>query len=215
MFLNCTSCSTLLSVHDSAFNKGIPSITCPICNTVFKPDVETVNRLLLEKIDALPPMPEPEKEADKEPEKEFGTTENSEIGWLVVHDESTPSQTFPLKLGRNLVGRKSKERPCDIMIETRDEYMSRNHFVLQVMKSQNGTVQYILADNNAKNHTYINTNRLRQISSDDEFILSDGDIIQAGQTKIVFKSNREIGSAAEASNHVKEKPIGKTVFINM
>lgn len=77
-------------------------------------------------------------------------------GWLVVHDEKTFTQTFSLGLGKQVIGRKSETRPCDIMIDCNDPYMSRNHFIIDVVQKPGNIISYSLSDSGSKNRTFIN-----------------------------------------------------------
>lgn len=153
-------------------------------------------------------QPKPETQNPVEPDPEVA-------GWLVVHDEKTPLQTFNLKMGKQLIGRKSESRPCDIMINSQDEYMSRNHFFIEVKTSINHGMIYILIDNGSTNYTFINTATLAMLKQNDQYILKDGDVIQAGETKIVFKSRTEtVSNATEATRLVTTKAKGHTVLIS-
>jgi pSer/pThr/pTyr-binding forkhead associated (FHA) protein len=99
------------------------------------------------------------------------------------------------------------------MIDTKDEYMGRNHFVITVEQNRLGDQDYCLADNNSMNKTFINTVKLQELKKGDEYLLQDGDIIQAGYTKIVFKSNKTVKTEKEATKLVVNQPKGKTVLV--
>jgi len=193
MIVKCEHCNAKLKVADSAFEKGIPEVLCPICKKKFKP--QGIN---------LDSNKEENKPTDS------GNQKTSDAGWLVVHDENTPQQTFTLKEGEQIVGRKSVSRPCEIMIETNDDIMSRNHFVVTVKKKSSGEFEYSLKDYASRNYTFLNEVRLKQ---GDEYILQDGVTIQAGRTKIVFKSNKTVKTDKEATRLVRSQPKGKTVLV--
>jgi len=136
-------------------------------------------------------------------------------GWLVVHDEFTAMQTFALKIGKQLIGRKSSSKPCDIMIDTKDNHMSRNHFWIEVQKYGSSAPRFILSDNDSTNHTFINTIKLMQLRNADAIIITDGDIIQAGVTKIVLKvKDSYTNSASKATGIVSAQKISKTMLLN-
>ncbi|MBS1776885.1 MAG: FHA domain-containing protein [Bacteroidetes bacterium] len=183
-----------LPVPDLAFKFGVPKVTCTKCNKTFKPALAENTE---EKTFVL-------KTLDKEP-----------LGWLVVHDQQAAVQTFDLKSGKHIIGRKSQTRPCDIIIETQDMYMSRQHFIIEVAK--NGTsFDFKLADCNSTNHTFLNSQALQENigTINKGVLLKDGDIIQAGQTKIEFrKRNSNIPNATTATEVVTKKNYAKTVLI--
>ena len=161
------------------------------------------------------PGPKPVRRADQtfvlnEPD-ENGATE--QIGWLVVHDEITSAQTLPLTEGRNVVGRKSPDKPCQVMIDTTDQYMSRNHSVIEVSRLANGHCQYLISDCGSTNGTFINGSEHHQLSSYDQIFLKDGDTIQLGRTKVVLKTGQTVSSSGQAQAVVSRKDYLKTVVL--
>lgn len=140
-----------------------------------------------------------------------GTTE--QIGWLVVHDENTPAQTLTLAEGRNVVGRKSPDKPCSIMIDTTDRRMSRNHSVIEVTKRPDGHYQYLISDCGSTNGTFINANENHRLSPYDQVYLNDGDTIQLGLTKVVLKTGRTVSSPTQAHREVSKKDHLKTIVL--
>lgn len=80
-------------------------------------------------------------------------------------------QFFPLDRDVTTVGR---SRECDVVLE--DLNVSRRHF--QVRRSGNA---YILEDLKSKNGTHVNGAPV------EHWNLSDGDLIAAGDTKLLFK----------------------------
>lgn len=136
-----------------------------------------------------------------------------QIGWLVVHDENTASQTLTLREGRNVIGRKSPDKPCEVMIETKDMHMSRNHSVIEVIRRTDGHYQYIILDCGSTNGTFINANENHRLSSYDRVFLKDGDTIQLGRTKVVLKTQQTVKGPAEAQQVVSKKDYLKTIVL--
>lgn len=141
------------------------------------------------------------------------------VGWLVVHSENAPTQTYDLRLGTQVVGRKSQSRACEIMIETYDNCISRNHFRITV-GSQGGAYSYLVEDTQSTNGTYVDTERLqgyerklKRLSPGEQVYLQDGSIIQAGRTKIILKTYGSAKGAADATRIVSGAPINKTVIL--
>jgi FHA domain len=197
MNIKCTSCACLLSVPDSCFKKAIPKIKCPFCNVFFKPVIKKAGLA--------------HKDTIKPTERvNIGATEKDVTGWLVVHDERTRPQTFSLTKQQQTVGRKNTTKLCDIMIETVDGYMSRNHFIIEVMTRAGGDVVYTLSDSGSMNKTFINTIAL---NAADTYYLQDGDTIQAGTTKIVFRTTAKVKTAEQATQVVNAGSYNKTVVI--
>ena len=196
MLVICTHCAAKIKIVDTAFDRGIPTVICPVCDEKFKPDVQ-------KEIKREQPLSS-DKEGDT---KVFAPTD--EAGWLIVHDIRTKQQTLTLKPGRQTIGRISSiaTKKADLMIDTEDEYMSRKHFFISVEGKSSGAYNYYLSDNSSRNRTLINKKVLRQ---GDEYILTDGDIIQAGLTNIVFKANNRATSRGAAQQAVAVMPKEKT-----
>ncbi len=139
------------------------------------------------------------------------TTE--QIGWLVVHDEHTPAQTLPLTEGRNVIGRKSPDKPCTVMIDTTDQHMSRNHSVIEVSRRPDGHLQYLISDCGSTNGTFINASEHHRLSPYDQIFLKDGDTIQLGRTKVVLKTGQTVSSSGQAHEEVRRKDYLKTIVL--
>ncbi|MPR36059.1 FHA domain-containing protein [Salmonirosea aquatica] len=144
-----------------------------------------------------------------------------EMGWLVVHDENAPPQTHPLRIGRQIVGRKSVSRPCDIMIETDDPYMGRNHCIVEVKPSRSGGYDFFLSDvtmtsgtpeQMSTNGTFVNAYPTA-LRPKDMVYLNDGDTIQMGKTKVVIKTLITATNGQDASRIVQETDYSPTVII--
>ena len=145
----------------------------------------------------------------------------AELGWLVVHDENAVQQTHPLRIGRQVIGRKSVSRPCDIMIETDDPYMGRNHCILEVKPSRSGSYEFFISDvkmtngvpeQMSTNGTFVNAHPTA-LKPKDMVYLKDGDTIQMGNTKVVIKTLITVASAQDASRIVQDTDYSPTVII--
>jgi hypothetical protein len=145
----------------------------------------------------------------------------SDMGWLVVHDENAAQQTHPLRIGRQVIGRKSVSRPCDIMIDTEDPFMGRNHCILEVKPSRSGGYEFFLSDvkmtngtpeQMSTNGTFVNA-QPTALRPKDMVYLKDGDTIQMGKTKVVIKTLITAASAQDASRIVQDTDYSPTVII--
>ncbi|MEM7655233.1 MAG: FHA domain-containing protein [Bacteroidota bacterium] len=206
MIIKCGNCGSQLSFDESKLNPSQPLVKCPNC--------KSINRIKLPQIGANPlhtPTPQPEHDATMvlAPEPQAQTAQ--ELGWIIVHDEHAPTQTFPLKAGENVVGRKSVSKPADIMIETHDKFMSRHHCMLRVAQDQRGQLQYLLSDLSSTNGTFL-PEKDKKLDTYDEIFLQDGDTIQAGRTKIVLKTLKQSGSAANALKTVIHTEYARTII---
>jgi pSer/pThr/pTyr-binding forkhead associated (FHA) protein len=136
-----------------------------------------------------------------------------DCGWLVVHDENAHSQIFPLKVGINIVGRKSPSKPCEVMIDTQDSFMSRNHCQVEVLQRGNGYL-YVIKDLGSQNGVFINADRNSRLKKDDEVYLQNGDTVQIGRTKVVLKvPTHRTPNKESAHTQVVNSDFSKTVIL--
>lgn len=193
MIAVCGNCKTKLKLEvPETFTGNIVKFKCTQCGKLNQVDLLQSENL----------MPEPENSV-------HGTSP----GWLVVHDENAPVQTFELRIGRNTIGRSSDKKPADIMIDTSDAYMSRCHFTIEVMKTAVGKYEYLISDNKSLNGTFLNSDKGKRLKESDQFFLNDGDTIQAGRTKIVLKTSEKSTSKKQAEKTVVQSDYAKTIII--
>ncbi|WP_338869791.1 FHA domain-containing protein [Spirosoma sp. SC4-14] len=142
------------------------------------------------------------------------------LGWLIVHDEKTASQTFNLKKGLNTLGRLSQKAPSDLMIQTDDRYMSRPHCTIEVKINKLGQVDYVLQDGalqpdgsrkNSRNGTYLNGQE-PALHPSEQIYLNDGDTIQIGETKMVLKTFQMSESLQKAYRQVEGSDFTRTIL---
>jgi len=124
--------------------------------------------------------------------------ENAGSLWL------SDGSTYPLQLGHNLVGRLSGIYKSDIGINTGDVFMSRQHFIIEVVLNKRGCCEYIVSDNKSKNGTSIifaANNTKKVLKSNDKVYLKNGDIIVAGKTIIKLRTvNQRIGEVQDTTD---------------
>lgn len=206
-------CNLKINVHERYINNPQASIKCPGCKQFFKPSLLERNCLSQSFVSAS------SLEETQVTPAAAVSSGGDPVGWLVVHSENAPQQTYDLYLGVQVVGRKSLSRECEIMIETRDNCISRNHFRLTV--ERHGTrYAYLIEDTHSTNGTFIDTQRfkgyereLKRLSSGEQVYLEDGAIIQAGNTKIILKTLGAATSSADATQIVSNLPINKTIIL--
>ena len=125
-------------------------------------------------------------------------------GWLVVHTENKIPVTYELYEGNNVIGRPDGPHHVDIRIEE-DEYVSRAHAFIRITKDFMHRFHYELVDDGSMRGGSPSTNGCfvngvpDRLPSDKVVFLRDGDTIQVGITKLVFKNTDEsddLGSAA-------------------
>ncbi len=203
MIASCGNCKAKLQLELPAdFNGNLVKFKCSQCGKMNQVDLSQGKVPETPKPQPVPPKPEPK------PIPLPGIP-----GWLVVHDEQAPVQTFELKIGKNTVGRISEKKPSDIMIDTADTYMSRCHFTLEVIKQSSGKFEYLLYDNKSMNGTFLLSDQNKRLGANDQFFIQDGNTIQAGRTKMVLKCGDKASSMKEAEKTVVQTDYSKTIII--
>lgn len=219
MAVRCPSkdCNTKMYVPDNLLHNPGANVKCTSCKKMFKP-FDTLPQNVRDEI--MKKRQQAESTMPKEgPIPTAGQRSDDIVGWIVVHDENTHTQTYELKLGRQVIGRKSTTKPCDIMIDTNDSYMSRNHFVISISQ-RGGRYSYLIEDYQATNSTYIDTRRLseyeremKRLGVGEQVYIEDGSLIQAGRTKIVLKTLRTVSNKEDATRIVSQEKITKTIIL--
>lgn len=195
MEITCKGCDRKYIEND----KNKPASKCNNCGTN--------NPIPIPKPDPDPPKPKPKPEPDlRKPEPP------QEVGWLVVHDEQAATQTYPLRMGAQVIGRKNTTRPCDIQIQTNDLYMSRRHCEIEVKRISATQLQYLLKELEETNGTFVNSDP-KPLSPTDLIVLNDGYVIQMGETKVVFKTPQTVQNADQATYKVKGQKHAPTIRI--
>ncbi|MCS6968076.1 MAG: FHA domain-containing protein [Cytophagales bacterium] len=184
----CTNCKLKIKFDEDKVNPTTPLVRCPACRAI-----NNIAAQLKQKEDWQQSLQE--QTLVEQPPTE-------EVGWIVVHDENTPVQTLPLKMGKNVIGRAARSKLADVPIVTEDRYMSRNHCTIEVIRRANGQLQYVIYDNGSTNGTYINAVKSSRLKPNMQVILHDGDTIQIGRTKVVLKTKECAANAAQATSTV-------------
>lgn len=106
---------------------------------------------------------------------------------LVNNTLGSKKQSFLIKFGENIVGRKTKGNTIDIPIETNDRFMGRKHCIIVAReRNDSKSLYYTLKELDAKNKIILNG---RLVESDEEILLAKGDELILGTTKILFETN--------------------------
>ncbi len=169
VFLVCPNCRTRLSFQEQAgWQEKI--VECPICH--FKAQANVYQG------------------GAAAQGGQGGSDEATQLpGRLMQHSEDvgqirvgTTNQHCPLKMGQNVIGRIAQSGKADIQI-THDEYMSRRHVLIDVVKTAHG-IEHHLVEINSKNIVVLNG---KPIQRNDVLKLSFGDRLTLGKTDIYLE----------------------------
>ena len=166
--IQCPNCSAILEAKDNPANYE-KYVTCPNCKVrnKFKDFKHVIPK---------------EREDDSTRIDEFG---EESPGCLL---DMTTRREYPLKEGRNLVGRKPVSSPAkaDIPIVTSDQGMSREHLLVDVMRGRDGHYHVYVSNAKNKNATEVNGEVLED---GDKVGIKHGDIIKLCDTPLKYLGN--------------------------
>lgn len=173
--VKCPCCSKVLTVRNVPGIENM-QLTCPICKqkSSFK-----AFRQINECDDGTQYVGSGNKQSD--------VTMDSKPQTSVVRGvlRMGTDFVFPLKKGRNVVGRKASVSSADIQIQTESKRMSREHLVIEVKEiGGRGLVYYASLYKERLNQTFIGG---EQITYGDSFVLNDGDIIKLPDCILKFE----------------------------
>lgn len=139
-------------------------------------------------------------------------------GWLVVHTENKEPVSYDLYEGKNFFGTEAEGYKVDIPV-IGDKYVSRSHAHIEVSKDFLHRFIYLLKDDGtgrkqgaSLNGTFVNGKKDR-LPKDRSVYLRDGDTIQIGETKLVFKSTDSAHDVEDAVTSVLQSDYTKTILL--
>ena len=138
------------------------------------------------------------------------------VGWLIRNQQDKPLLCYPIYEGINTIGRPSASSRPDLPIDD-DEYVSRMHGMCRVTRSSSAWECTISddgypADRPSVNGIYLNGNPDRVLPHQ-SVALADGDTVQIGMTKLVYKAIEMVTSEAEAvARAVKLPPVPTIIY---
>lgn len=215
MVIKCVSCGISLKFDETKYiKKKSVTLKCPKCNTRNKVLLNEAQKHIdhegtvdkLKKTRNFSEEPKTLVDQDLQTHKSVYKSDDQVIGWLVLHTENVKPVVYELYKGSNMVGRFTEEGKVDVAIHN-DSYASRKHCLIQADYS-GGQWLYVLSDQSSTNGTYLNTEKLKKY---DQLYLTDGDTIQVGRTKLVFKSMRESDNVSDAAKTVLDSDYEKTI----
>ena len=111
---------------------------------------------------------------------------NKDCGSVVVIENVFGfKQVYPLHIGKNVIGRRSKGTVVDVPVETSDPSMDRSHCIINVMQNKQGELKYTLCDNDSITGTFL----MNEILGDKEKVnIEDGAIITLGATTLILRA---------------------------
>ncbi len=92
-------------------------------------------------------------------------------------------EEYTLKVGQNIVGRRSENGAATVQITTSDRTMSRAHALINVVRLANGSHKAVISNYHNKNHITVNGVELQR---DEQLVLSHGAVVELGLTSLTY-----------------------------
>lgn len=165
--IGCPHCGSVLSIKNMP---GIENktVTCPVCHQ--KSRIRDCKRF------------QKHNNEDEPTETLYKSSTNLIIGVL---KNTFTKQTWQLKTGRNVIGRKASTNLADIVIPTEDKRLSRDHIVIDVREtSTDGYVHLLSLAKERVNKTFVGETELEY---GDCIKLKEGTVITLPGVKLIFE----------------------------
>ncbi|MBR1935740.1 MAG: FHA domain-containing protein [Muribaculaceae bacterium] len=207
--VRCPNCNTNLAVRNPK-NEASKVITCPKCGKKLRvkfnpqpiddalPANGGGNETIMPNMNKPQPAPGPAPVAPPVPTPGPAAMANDTPAAPSPAGPPTPPPvpekgialvcndvTYPLKPGRNHVGRQSKTKQVEVPLKISDLTVSRDNSIIDVFQRADGSYQALISNSNNQNTTYINGEPIR---GEDRYVLNNGDKIVMGQTQIEFRN---------------------------
>lgn len=207
--VRCPNCNTNLAVRNPK-NEASKVITCPKCGKKLRvkfnpqpiddalPPNGGGNETIMPNMNKPQPSPGPAPVAPPVPTPGPAAMANDTPAAPSPAGPPTPPPvpekgialvcndvTYPLKPGRNHVGRQSKTKQVEVPLKISDLTVSRDNSIIDVFQRADGSYQALISNSNNQNTTYINGEPIR---GEDRYVLNNGDKIVMGQTQIEFRN---------------------------
>ena len=169
--IKCPVCGAILEAVDDPSNAE-KNVKCPNCQQRNK--FKDFKRIV------QAPVPVP----SENDETQIASMRNDSVGYLL---DRVTSRRYPLREGKQLVGRKPHKTPpkADIPIETTDQGMSREHLYIEVMAGRDGRHHIYVSNAKNQNPTEINGNKL---ADGDKVGIRHGDVLKLCDTQLIYVS---------------------------
>ena len=175
----CKACGVKLEIKNTT-GEAVKIIRCPRCKATLQvmfhqpvaqasPD-ETVlpqQRPTKEKVPASDETVLPQHSSVSDP-----------LPLLLCDDEE-----YTLKIGQNIVGRRTENGMATVQITTSDRTMSRAHALINVTRLATGSHKAVISNYHNKNRITVNGVELQR---DEQLVLSHGTVVELGLTSMTY-----------------------------
>jgi pSer/pThr/pTyr-binding forkhead associated (FHA) protein len=202
------NCNTTISLNSDDWGTDeFERITCPACKKIIKkydnPNYKRNNN-----------QKTPPKSSAKDSNKTavVATNKKAEFAITDLKKDQTPAwlidmnsdSVYELKFGKQTIGRAGSSKPSDIALITKDVSISGAHFRIEINRTANQGIEFVISDNSSANGVMLN--QKRKLEAGEEVVLKDGDVIRLGRSDLYFVSAMSgIKNKNEALTYFKQK----------
>ena len=179
--IQCPNCGAVLDVKNSN-DEAVKQIRCPNCRKTLQVKFQQAleaHTFLGPNAGGIDGGTQYGGGIDGRTQLANPTSKECANAWLVLDGKD-----YPLKEGKNIVGRRGNSSEATVQLDTSDRYLSRQHCQIIITRLPDGTIKAVLSNYKNKNRTTVN-NQL--IEEGDEIRLADGYTITMGHTTVIFK----------------------------
>lgn len=171
--VRCPKCEHYIIFDDTNYTDGDRLVfECPDCGKQF------AIRIGVSKLHRS------QKECAENPD-----VQQSDCGQIVVIENVFHfKQVLPLRMGDNVIGRRSRDGRINCPIETVDPSVDMHHCVINVSRDKHGDLKYTLRDGPSNTGTFVDN----EILGDRERrVISDGTLFTIGATSIILQADKQ------------------------
>lgn len=186
--IKCPNCGVVLDVKNSK-NEQEKLIVCPQCQAELR--VKFPQQEPLTALTYIAAKPNQSNDGATQLAGSHKPQESAATQLFVPPTSSTKravlmygGKTYPLKEGKNIVGRMATTSQATVQIETTDRYMSRQQCIITVSSLPGGEQKVLLSNYQNKNATSVDG---QELADGDVIRLVNGNSIKMGKTIITFK----------------------------
>jgi uncharacterized protein YbaR (Trm112 family) len=171
--VRCPKCDNFITFDETKYQAGQSLVfECPNCHKQFGIRIG-VSRLR-------------DRQKDETPDEQANELGCGSI--VVIENVFHYKQVLPLHMGDNSIGRYMKGSKTMLGIETNDPSMDMLHCVINVSRSKNGSLKYVLRDGPSYTGTFVDN----EILGDKERrVITDGSLFTIGATSIILRTSAE------------------------
>lgn len=173
----CKACGVKLEIKNTN-GEAVKLIRCPRCKATLQ---VVFHQPVAEASPDETVLPQRKVAVEKSPDETVLPQQSATSDPLpsLVYDDVE----YGLKIGQNIVGRRSENGLATVPVATGDRTMSRAHALINVVRLANGSFKAVVSNYQNKNRIVVNGVELHR---DEQVVLTNGTVVEMGLTCMTF-----------------------------